>query len=93
MMTTKVAGPADDGGVQISEALQWASLEAQGSGDPPLFQAPPVSVEALANLARERSNGKIVRITDLDAAAQNDSTECTTCLLYTSPSPRDGLLS
>ena len=28
-----------------------------------------------------------------DSAAQKETTEATTCLLYTSPSPRDGLLS
>ena len=46
------------------------------------FQANPIIAEI---------NGKIIRFEDLRDKAAQDAAQA--CLLYTSPSPRDGLLS
>eukprot|EP00965_Chrysotila_dentata_P145220 4796577-Pleurochrysis_carterae.AAC.1 len=55
MANTEMAGPGGGGETQVRGAEQWAGLNTQEGGDPPLFQTPPVSAEtSAAILARAR---------------------------------------
>eukprot|EP00965_Chrysotila_dentata_P182718 6033253-Pleurochrysis_carterae.AAC.1 len=47
MANTEMAGLADGGEARDHGVAQWAGLEVQGGGDPPLFQTPPCRTKHL----------------------------------------------